>query len=552
MRQRGLVVLSMLVLSALLSACDRGESSGVTLGTPSAVDPAAATAVRVDLDGREEAEAARRTLAAAGFEVTEGSADRVIADHPLPGSTEVVRESWVVAAHQRADVPDLTLNQLRRVLRGEIVDWADLGGRKRALRASVPAGSEGAIARSLALAESDLAVDRLSAEAQAEALHSDAGSLAVIVPASLRPGVQALVVDGHDPYRDPWDRSPLRAGRWVLAPTAEETAVLAAALGWDRIEAVDPAGMVATGELIPARCTYEALERAGGMDAMFAGTGDWLRRADIAVIPLEVTLTDLGPPTPCTRTFNLQGPAAAVTALATAGVDVVITAGNHAKDCWACPLDAGLLDTLENLDKAGLAHAGAGEDLAAARRPALIEVDGVRLAILGYDDIASGFYAADDGVPGTAPLDLDQMRVDIERASARADHVIVGYSWGIEYTADPTPRQLEAAQVAVDAGATVLLGNHPHWVQALEVQPETLVLYALGNFVFDQDWSVETQQGVAVELGFTADRLLGFRLRPYVIRQQHRPEFVTAAGEGGAILDRVWEATDRLLAGDVR
>jgi hypothetical protein len=96
--------------------------------------------------------------------------------------------------------------------------------------------------------------------------------------------------------------------------------------------------MLATGELIPARCSYEALVAAGGMDAMFEATGDAIRAADIAVSPLEVSLTDLSPSMPCLETFTLPGPASAADAMAAAGIDVAITAGNHAMDCWeACP-----------------------------------------------------------------------------------------------------------------------------------------------------------------------------------------------------------------------
>ena len=77
-----------------------------------------------------------------------------------------------------------------------------------------------------------------------------------------------------------------------------------------------------------------------------------------------------------------------------------------------------------------------------------------------------------------------------------------------------------------------------------------LIVYALGNFVFDQGWSVATTQGMVVEAGFTRDALIGYRLRPIAIRDLYRPEFVDPAGEGAPILDRVWAAADRLPARD--
>ena len=105
----------------------------------------------------------------------------------------------------------------------------------------------------------------------------------------------------------------------------------------------------------------------------------------------------------------------------------------------------------------------------------------------------------------------------------------------------------------MEAGASLLIGNHPHWVQAVEHFDDALVAYSLGNFVFDQAWSVPTTQGMLMELGFTADRLLGYRIRPVVIRSHsrelpwiYRPEFVDPAAEGWPIMDRIWNATDRL------
>jgi poly-gamma-glutamate synthesis protein (capsule biosynthesis protein) len=111
----------------------------------------------------------------------------------------------------------------------------------------------------------------------------------------------------------------------------------------------------------------------------------------------------------------------------------------------------------------------------------------------------------------------------------------------------PAPHQRQAAAVAFAAGASLIIGNHPHVVQALELIEGALVVYALGNFVFDQDWSLATQQGAVLEAGFGLGRLLGFRLRPIAIRELYRPEFVTPAGpEGSEILGRIWDASDLL------
>ena len=181
--------------------------------------------------------------------------------------------------------------------------------------------------------------------------------------------------------------------------------------------------------------------------------------------------------------------------------------------------------------------------------------DPVRFAILGYDAIAPWYHARDD-TPGTAPLRSELIHEDVEAAKPLADHVLVFTNWGVEYTSNPTAEQREIAGLAIESGATLLIGNHPHWVQAVEhfqQGRDALAAYSFGNFIFDQAWSVPTTQGMLMELGFTKQRLLGYRIRPVVIRGHslelpwiYRPELVTPGNEGRPILERIWRAQDRL------
>lgn len=493
-----------------------------------------------------------------------------IRDTPVDGAARIVLARWAAITDQRRDVFDVTRDEITAAIRGELGNWAQLGGTPMPLVTYLPESQAPSIAAALGIETADFAAIVVPDDDVVALVESEPGALAVVEPEALRLGVLALVVDGHDPYRDPASESPLRDARWIGAPIGQ-AGTIAELAGFEAAPTFDPAGMLAMGELIPARCTYEALLEVGGMDAMFESTGDAIAAADIAVAPLEVSLTDLSPATPCIETFVLQGPAEAADAMARVGIDVAITAGNHAMDCWeGCGPAEALLDTIANLERVGLVTAGAGEDLAAARAPATFTVETengpVSFAFLAYDSIAAAFYAAGPDTAGTAPLETEFLREDIEAALPLADHVIVGAGWGVEYVADPIGFQTDNALAAVDAGATVVLGNHPHWVQAVEHFPadrfpqtadarteDALVAYSFGNFVFDQDWSVETTQGMAMDLGFTADRLLGYRIRPVVIRGLpeltrglYRPEFVDPAGEGRVILDRIWDAQDRL------
>jgi poly-gamma-glutamate capsule biosynthesis protein CapA/YwtB (metallophosphatase superfamily) len=223
-------------------------------------------------------------------------------------------------------------------------------------------------------------------------------------------------------------------------------------------------------------------------------------------------------------------------------------ATNHAKDCGTNPCgDQAFLDTLANLRAAGIEPVGGGVDLAEARRPAVVTAGGVRFAVLGYDDIAPSAYGATETSPGTAPLDGDTLAEDVAAALDRADVVIVMPHWGSEYTALPSERQQELARQAIDAGATLVVGNHAHVLQAVEWFDEGFVAYGLGNFVFDQDWSLETQQGAVLEATFHGPRLVGVRLHPVHIHDMHQPRWASA-DEARSILRRVQDASQAVAA----
>ena len=488
---------------------------------------------------------------------TAAEASQVIADMPLPDSRRFVLARWVAVTDQRRDVLDLSRGEVLDILRGEAQDWSEFGGSPLPISAYLPATEADGISKAFGIPMSELAADLLPDHELTNRLLDTPGAFALMAPEDLHLGMLALTVDGYDPYRDPARWSPLKLARWIRASSTDEAAELAAIVGLETAPLFDPVGMLVTGELIPVRCTNEALANLGDYGAMFDGVRDVTADADLAVMPLESSLTDLGEPTPCVSTFVLQGSPQVVEALSEAGVDVLLTIGNHMLDCWGrCSGTGALLDTLERLENTDTVVAGAGEDLSAARTPAVVNVNTengpVRFAFLGYDSIAP-WNAATEQTPGTAPLDAQSVREDVRAATDVAHHVVLGASWGVEYTSDPTAFQREIGGIAVEAGAAVVVGNHPHWVQAVEHLGGGLVDYSLGNFVFDQDWSVETTQGMVLELGFTAEQLIGYRIRPVVIRGDggghrwiYRPEFVDPSGEGRPILERVWEAQDRL------
>jgi poly-gamma-glutamate synthesis protein (capsule biosynthesis protein) len=229
--------------------------------------------------------------------------------------------------------------------------------------------------------------------------------------------------------------------------------------------------------------------------------------------------------------------------LANAGIDYVSLANNHIRDAGA----TGLLQTIANVKKRGIAYSGAGKDAKAARTPAMLEAAGTKVAILGYDAIAGGYHATATKV-GSAGLSAKAVKADVAAArKAGADLVIVYPHWGTEY--DPTPfvNQKKLAEMIIDNGADMVIGNHAHWAAAMEVYKGKPIWYALGNFVFDQTWSEPTMEGITLELTFSGTDLVQVRMRPHIILDKAQPNFLDPAGSGKVVMGQVFSASKGLL-----
>lgn len=206
-----------------------------------------------------------------------------------------------------------------------------------------------------------------------------------------------------------------------------------------------------------------------------------LRGADLATANLECTVSTRGFPVP-NKPFTFRGPPSAIEAAAEfAGLDVLSVANNHSLDYGR----SAFFDTLALVRAAGIASVGGGRNLAAARRPAILSAGGLRLAFLGYSDINPPGFTAGSSWPGTAAADPAIIAADVRAARRRADLIVVWFHWGIELDRYPDGRQQELAAAALNAGATVVLGAHPHVLQPI-VRPARgrLVAWSLGNFVF--------------------------------------------------------------------
>jgi poly-gamma-glutamate synthesis protein (capsule biosynthesis protein) len=229
--------------------------------------------------------------------------------------------------------------------------------------------------------------------------------------------------------------------------------------------------------------------------------------------------------------------------LANAGIDWVSLANNHIGDAGR----KGIVQTIANLADYGIKSGGAGKDAKTARRPTILEANGVKVGIIGYDTIAPGYRAGTDK-PGSASFTVDNVRSDVQKArDSGAQVVIVFPHWGTEYDPTPFAGQQALARAAIDAGADLVIGNHAHWAGAVEVYEGKPIWYALGNFVFDQTWSEPTMEGMTLELTFDGGALVQARMRPHIILDKAQPNFLDPAGDGRVVMGQVFDASKGLL-----
>ena len=239
-----------------------------------------------------------------------------------------------------------------------------------------------------------------------------------------------------------------------------------------------------------------------------------LEGADLALANLESPLSAILPA--ANLTYNLCSPAGRADLLAAWSLDLLSIANNHSSDCG---LD-GPSETRSALEGAGVTPIGPGME------PVHREVNGLRLAFLAFDDISS-------------PLDVNAAVQAIRSAREGGTPVIVSIHWGMEYQEGATDRQKMLAQQFATAGALLVWGHHPHVLQPVEWIGATLVLYSLGNTLFDQGGLEDTRQAALALVEVSAKGVQSLRAIPFVIDVADSRLVAPDAQTARKVLDRL-------------
>lgn len=293
-------------------------------------------------------------------------------------------------------------------------------------------------------------------------------------------------------------------------------------------ESQTPVGMTASelpetdlifvGDIMLDRSVFQKINTAGGGDFRFPfrKIKGVIESADIAIGNLEGPISDVGIEAGKLYSFRMRPEAAA--ALYDAGFDVLSLANNHLDD-WG---REAFNDTLNNLEKNGIVAAGAGRTLDEAYNPKILERNGARFAFLAFSDFASGVAAGEGG--GIAVVGETKIKNAVKDVRQKADLVAVVYHFGEEYIQEPTPRQRRLAQLAIDEGADLVVGSHPHVIQPLEKYKSGYIAYSLGNFVFDQSFSKETMTGGLLRAVVRDKKIESIKLFKVRLNNNYQPE----------------------------
>jgi poly-gamma-glutamate synthesis protein (capsule biosynthesis protein) len=284
--------------------------------------------------------------------------------------------------------------------------------------------------------------------------------------------------------------------------------------------------MKVTGDIIPARTVNFNTLQKNDFHWAFEPTASFLRSADITYGNLESPIFGTCPVTNVGMIFC--GDERHIEGLVYAGIDIVNLAnnhlGNHGKE--------GIEETTAILDNHSIKYAGIQNN------PQYLEVKGNKIAFLGYDDVE---YQA-----GVSQAKESQMKSEIQEAGSEADLVIVQFHWGVEYVSQPSDRQKSLAKLAIDSGADLIIGNHPHWIQPVELYKNKLITYAHGNFIFDQMWSEKTKEGVIGTYTFYKNNLIDVEYTPIYIQDFGQARIIDDTDHAQRIVNEMYDESIKL------
>lgn len=266
--------------------------------------------------------------------------------------------------------------------------------------------------------------------------------------------------------------------------------------------------LISTGDIGLVRDINYKILQANDPNLPFSKIAGYTKNADLTITNLEGPLIQNCPVS--LTGFTFCGEAENVSGLAFAGIDAASLANNHTTNYGL----EGLSETAELLKTNGIRPFGLDGQIE------YINLKGKKIALVGFVELGTNWA----GLNNATSENVSKLA---REASGSSDIVVTAFHWGNEYTRKPTESQVSLAHIAVDNGADLVLGNHPHWIQDSEIYKGVFITYAQGNTIFDQDWSQETKEGVLYKFEFRNGKFTKIDEKFTIIENNFQPRFAT-------------------------
>ena len=280
----------------------------------------------------------------------------------------------------------------------------------------------------------------------------------------------------------------------------------------------DGISILFVGDIMLSRGPEMILKSSGDYKYPFLKTADVLRSADIAFGNLENPVSARG--INIGSIYSFRAKPEVVEGLEFAGFDVMSIANNHIFD-WGAEA---IRDTISILLSGGISPIGAGASYKEANDPVIMKVGNTRIGLLGYTTLYPQSLVATD--VGAGISDISNAESAVAALRDEVDLVIVSLHWGEEYQTTSNDEQKELGRGLIDSGADVIIGHHPHVIQEIEEYNGGLIIYSLGNFVFDQSFSDATRTGMVARVTIKNKKIAGIEKLQVYISETFQPEFV--------------------------
>lgn len=240
-----------------------------------------------------------------------------------------------------------------------------------------------------------------------------------------------------------------------------------------------------------------------GYDYPYEEVKEIFLKDDLTIGNLECPITERESAADKTKRFVFRADEENAAALKRAGLDCLNLANNHSMDY----LSGGLFDTMEQLKAQGLSFVGAGEN-ASSDTYAVFEVNGLTIELFAYSALPPEGFFFHEEKPTVSYIGMTNLsRLETEIKEADCDFKIVYFHWGIEYEPYKSETQERLAKAAIDAGADLVVGAHPHVLQGKEIYQGKYIYYSLGNFIFDRQIPPGTDESLILQLTIDQDGL---------------------------------------------